>query len=365
MSADRLKGSFNDGRTAARIDVTLQLEPGGLRVSDEAARDHAYWSYEGLRHLDEVFEDEPLRLYHENDRSARLTLTGGQPVETLFALAPQLRIKRRRYRPLRWTAMGLASVAVLFVVLFFALPRFAGAVSQVIPTSWEVALGEQSFEQILELFAKLADDEAEKPRFCEGPKGRAALDRLTANLAAASAAPYEFRVAVLDLPVNNAFALPGGRIVVFKGLIDFAESPDEVAGVLAHEIGHVTERHGTERIVESLGLGLFFGVMLGDFGSSAVALVGETLVNLSYSRDAETEADSVAVGLLDEAGIAGGGLASFFKRLEESGPEMHPALQLLSTHPASELRAQRTAGSAGGPAMSEADWTALQAICGG
>jgi predicted Zn-dependent protease len=365
MSADHLRGSFNDGSTAARTDVTLILERGGLRVSDERGRGHAFWSYEGLRHLDEVFADQPLRLYHENDQSARLTLPAGQRFEALFALAPHLRIKRHRYRPLRWAAMSLASVAALFAVLFFALPRFAGAVSQVVPISWEVALGDQSFEQIIELFGTFADEEGEKPRFCEGPKGRAALDRLTANLAAAAGAPYDFRVAVLDLPVNNAFALPGGRIVIFKGLIDFAESPDEVAGVLAHEIGHVVERHGTERIVQSLGLGFFFGIMLGDFGSSAVALAGETLVNLSYSRDAETEADSVAVDLLGQAGVASGGLASFFKRLEESGPEMHPALQMLSSHPASELRAQRTAGSAGGPAMSEADWTALRDICGG
>ncbi len=355
-------GFFNDGRTAARIEVTVTLDTGGLRITDAAGRDHAYWSYAGLRHLDEVFEEGPLRLHHQSGGGARLTLSDPALFEALLAHAPQLAVRSRRFRPLKWAAMSVMSVAVLFLVLFLALPRFAEALSPVIPVSWEEALGEQTFEQIVNLFGEFAKDE-QGPRFCEAPAGRAALDRLTSRLAAAASSPYTFRVAVLDLEMNNAFALPGGRIVIFQGLLDFSESPDEVAGVLAHEIGHVIERHGTERIMKSLGLTFFFGVMLGDFGSSAVAIAGETLVNLTYSREAETEADATAVALLDEADVTSQGLSSFFARLEEITPEMHPAMQILSTHPSSSLRAQRTAGSMGGAAMEAADWAALQAIC--
>lgn len=257
--------------------------------------------------------------------------------------------------------MAVLAVAVLTGLLWFALPRFAAATAQAIPVSWEVALGEQVFEQVVALFAV---PDGERPKFCEAEAGRQALDRLSDRLAAVADSPYAFRVTVLDSEITNAFALPGGRIVILRGLIDFAESPDEVAGVLAHEMGHVTHRHGTEGIVKSLGLAFFFGVMLGDLGSGIVGLAGETLVSTSFSREAETEADQEALTLLQGAGLSAEGVSRFFARLEETYGDMPAALALLSTHPSNESRAQRFAGAGGAAALSEADWQALKAICG-
>jgi predicted Zn-dependent protease len=216
--------------------------------------------------------------------------------------------------------------------------------------------------QVVAIFARL--EGAEEVRFCEAAPGRRALDELTGRLSQAAASPYQFRISVMDLDVPNAFALPGGRIVVFRGLIDFAESADEVAGVLAHEMGHVTYRHGTEGIVKSLGLAFFFGVMLGDLGSGAIGLAGETLVSTAYSRDAETEADGAALELLGRAGLRAEGVAEFFARLQETYGDMPAALALLSTHPTNESRAQRFTGATGAAALSEGDWQALKAICG-
>ncbi|MEM7172746.1 MAG: M48 family metallopeptidase, partial [Pseudomonadota bacterium] len=102
----------------------------------------------------------------------------------------------------------------------------------------------------------------------------------------------------------------------FRGLIDDASGPDAVAGVLAHEMGHVTERHGTAGLIKALGLGFFFGVVLGDLGSGAVLAAGETLLQLSYGRDAERDADDRAVDLLTASGISSQGLADFFQQLE-------------------------------------------------
>jgi len=100
-------------------------------------------------------------------------------------------------------------------------------------------------------------------------------------------------------------------------------------------------------------------------GSGVAGGIGETLMTLSYSRDAEHEADLAGIGLLQEAGLWADGLGRFFERFG-GGAEMPGALSLLSTHPSSESRAElaRRAGTAGAPAMSEVDWQALKVICG-
>jgi Zn-dependent protease with chaperone function len=357
------RGSYNDGRRAARVEVSVSLDVTGLRLSDAAGERLALWPYEELAYLGEVFESGPLRLTCRTEEGARLSLADRALLEDLVDRAPQLALRRRGWaqRTLRWTASLMLAVAVLTGVLWFALPRFAEATAEVIPVAWEVDLGERVFGQVLEFFATAG---GERPRFCEAEAGRRVLDRLTDRLAEVAQAPYRFRVSVLDIGVTNAFALPGGRIVLFKGLIDFAESPDEVAGVLAHEMGHVTHRHGTAGIVKSLGLAFFFGVMLGDLGSGIVGLAGETLVSTSFSREAEADADATARALLGRAGLTAGGVAAFFARLEERYGDTPAALALLSTHPSNESRRDFFAGGGGETAMPAADWQALKAICG-
>jgi predicted Zn-dependent protease len=166
--------------------------------------------------------------------------------------------------------------------------------------------------------------------------------------------------------MTNAFALPGGAIVIFDGLIEFAETPEEVAGVLAHEMAHVIKRHGTEALLRSYGLELLIEALTGSAGGGVAGGIGETLLGLSYSRDAEGEADRTGIELLLEAGLRADGIGRFFERFDEGPGDMPAALNLLSTHPSSETRARLAdeAGSGGAPAMSEADWQALQVICG-
>jgi predicted Zn-dependent protease len=282
----------------------------------------------------------------------------------LTVRAPQLRARRAGLGGLRIAAIGIAGIILLAGIVWVALPRMADFAASVIPVSWEEALGERVFDDITGAFASL-DDEA--PRFCEAAPGRAALDRLAARLAAAAGTAYRYRVFVLDVKMPNAFALPGGWVVLFRGLIDSAEDSGEVAGVLAHEMGHVARRHGTQNILRALGLEVLFDLMLGDMGDGLAGGLGQVLVYLSYSREAEAEADTAALALLAAAGIGAEGLARFFERLAETGRDMPAALKLLSTHPSHDARARLFAAAAGtgGPAMSEADWTALRGICGG
>ncbi len=363
-------GSYNDGRSAARRAVVVQLDLSGLRILDAEGREIDRWPYDELHLLDEDRAGQALRLKRGEAGVARLSVPDRRLLDDLSqrARAPQAaRAARPRFGLVRALGLGLAGLAVLVAVVWVALPRLAEWTAAQIPVSWEEALGERAFEELTEVFAAV---QQEAPKFCETTAGRAALDRLTARLAGPAAAqvkaPYRFQVTVLDIGMANAFALPGGRVVLFRGLIENAGDASEVAGVLAHEMGHVTHRHGTQAILRSLGVEVLFGLMLGDLGEGLFGGIGASLLSLSYSREAEAEADRVALALLDHTGIGAQGLAAFFKRLAEGSRELPAALQLLSTHPSHEARARLFAGAKGsaGPAMSEADWAALKEICG-
>lgn len=358
-------GAYNDGQTAARRPVTVLHDVNGLRLVGEAGGVIDLWRYDRLRLIDEPRPGRPLRLGLAGS-DARLTLEDHGVLADLSARAPQLRQKARGRlgAVLRVAAMTVAAVAVLAAVLWFVLPRGAAVATRFVPVPWEVALGDQVMDQVIGMFA---DSEGEAPRFCDAAAGRAALDRLTSVLARAAGSPYELRVAVLDHEVVNAFALPGGQMIIFRGLIDFAGTPEELAAVLGHEIGHVVRRHTTQLILRNLGVAFFFGVMLGDLGSGTIAAAGETFLALSYGREAEAEADATAIDLLRAVGVRPDGLASFFRRLSAEAPELPKALALLSTHPTNAARAAAAAqaGDGGGPALSAEDWTALKRICRG
>lgn len=173
-------------------------------------------------------------------------------------------------------------------------------------------------------------------------------------------------VRVVDLDMANAFAIPGNRVFLLRGLIDEAESPDEVVGVLAHEIGHVIHRHPLAALIRGSGTAILFGLILGDvFGGSVIAGLGETAISGAYSRDAETEADTWAIEQANASGIDIRPLAQFFLRLDIEQGDIEKALKYFSTHPQSKERAARILEQAapGRPALTVAEWRALQTMC--
>ncbi|MCH7929338.1 MAG: M48 family metallopeptidase [Proteobacteria bacterium] len=351
-------GEFNDGRTAARTPVTVRFGRQGLELEGEDGAPVATWAYEDLSLADEPHRRQPVRLAHAAQADARLTVADRGFLRPLLALAPHLR--RRGVlgrRPWLRLALGAGGVAAVVAILVYGLPRAAEPVAALVPVEWEEALGQQVAAEFLGGGGG-----------CDGDAGVRALGRLTDRLGAAVESPYQFRVAVADVGDVNAFAAPGGYIVLLRGLIDAADTPDEVAGVLAHEIGHVIERHGTERIIRATGLALLFEILVGDV-SGLVGLgagLAEMLLGLSYSRQDEAEADIIAVRILAVARIRADGLARFLERIADEDGDAAQALAYFSSHPSGQARADavRAAAGAGGAAMSPADWRALKAICG-
>ncbi len=201
---------------------------------------------------------------------------------------------------------------------------------------------------------------------CADAAGLKALTRMTERLSKASPVSTPFKIRVYDWSLMNAFAVPGGQIVLTKGLIDKAESPDEVAGVLAHEMGHGIELHPETGIIRNIGLAAAVEVMMGGTGGG-LANVGLMLAQLGYSRSAEREADRHALELLKGAGIAPKGLGNFFTRvMKMEADEPTGAFSWLRTHPPAAERAElvkRQPDYPSTPALDAQAWQDLKSIC--
>lgn len=358
---EEFRGFFSDGHTAEMSPVTVRLGAATLSVRGGRGETLADWSYRDLRLLEEVYAGQPVRLRSKQGGDARLVVRDPRFLDSLSRHSRHLRannMQRSRALP-RALGWGAATIATL-VGLYFALPILAEPVAALMPLSWEERMGQNVRSQALALFGRNKE--------CIAPDGKAAIDTLVRRLAATVETRYSFSVIVVDSSLVNAFAAPAGYIVVFRGLVDKASSAEEVAGVLAHEMGHVIERHGTEAIIRQLGMNAILGAMLGDasgIGSTA-ADIGSQLAVLSYGRAAEREADRVGVEMLNKADIRGAGLVAFFQRVgKEMGGDDRGVLRYLGTHPPTGERAADIEARAfgRGPAMSAAEWQSLRTIC--
>mgnify|MGYP002628877288 CR=1 FL=1 len=224
---------------------------------------------------------------------------------------------------------GVVAALALAIWGAFALASWgAGTLVALVPAEAEEKLGEYTWEQVAPASGRCTDP---------GPMNY--VMAVSAPLLAAIDSPYTFRFAVVDDPSINAFALPGGFVTVHMGLLEAAESGDEVAAVLAHEMQHVLLRHGVVRILRQVGGWVLVGTVLGfvDLGSLVGAAV--TVVGTGYDRDQEREADEHGRALLRRARIDPRGMAIFFDRLAKETAGMTPP-EILSTHPGSAERAE-------------------------
>jgi len=175
--------------------------------------------------------------------------------------------------------------------------------------------------------------------------------------------------------------LPGGHVLVMRGLIDDAPDGPVLAGVIAHELGHVAHRDSTTLLLRAMGLSALLQMIgLGD-ASGLVAGGASNLTNLAYTRAAEAAADDTAIDLLTKAGLRADGLSRFFEQMEqragvhddeadqktgqEHGKQFATALPWLTTHPSTGSRRERTLRPATGEMpFTEAEWRAVQTMCG-
>jgi beta-barrel assembly-enhancing protease len=219
---------------------------------------------------------------------------------------------------------------VLLAGSFMALKPLANAAAKKVPVSVEVDFGNLIWKSMRSQEIPLKDLEPEQQA-----KVEKAWERLLPHIKTSG---YPFQLHVLRDATPNAFAIPGGHMALHTGLLEMAKTPEQVAGVIAHEISHVTQRHSLRNMMQSAGLSMVFGVLLGSPDLASLAGMAEELQALSYSRDMEREADDVGWNYLLKAEINPRGMVEFFELLakEEGVSGNMPAL--LSTHPATAER---------------------------
>lgn len=255
------------------------------------------------------------------------------------------RKKVRAKKRLAWAVLfGLCGgLLALLLGLFLARDTMVRTAAKAVPASWEIAAGDKLFEQIIATKRLVTDTNL-----------HAQLKRITDPLVAGiKDNRYPLKFHIVEDPSLNAFAMPGGNVVLHSGLLMSADSPEEVAGVLGHEIAHVTQRHSIRGILSSAGLYLVLSAVVGDVSGIIGVLANNSafLLDRKFSRDFEREADNRGWDYLLAANIKPEGMIGFFKKMEAEEKRLREkmkeattidvdpgALEVLSTHPATDER---------------------------
>jgi Zn-dependent protease with chaperone function len=359
---------FFDGKTSARHPVTVELDPAALIVRAKDGELLARWSYGELEQLST--HEGVFRIGRTGGDLERIEVRDPHFAHAIDELSipvdrTGLTARRGRRKVIFWT---VAAVASLLLVGIFGVPEIATRLAPFVPYSIEVKLGQAVDQQV----RAMLDPENKGEAFVCGTgakekEGREALDRMVRRLEAAARLPIPLKLKVVRQKQANAIALPGAYVYVFEGLIDRAESADEVAGVIAHEIGHVAHRDGMRSVLQAGGLAFMFGLVLGDFvGGGAVVLASRTILRLAYSRQVEAQADLFAVELMEKSGGNPRALGTILMRIAGT---KEPDVRILLNHPATRERAvwinAATRDVNKGAILDPAEWAALKRICAG
>lgn len=368
-----LVARYHDGLVAAVRDVICRVEPAGtaqsLVITDLETRGEIdRWN------AADVFPIHARR--HElrvgvtgKPYGARLSFHGFEPTRAAHQLLPALDHKHRAERGRQYRALGLATAALVSVVLayIYGVPLLAGSIVEAVPPEWEARLGETVVVQIEQALAPEAGWEVCDP----DPNSLAnrAIARFAAKAVEGTGTPFTPDIKVIRTAIPNAFALPGGHSFYFSALLDQTESPDEFAGVMAHELGHVVHRHGMEQLISTSATGLLIGFILGDMtGLSVAGGIGAALIDSRFSREAEREADRFAADVAKRLAFQPSGIANLLERVA-GDDAMTRALALLSTHPLTSerraaLEAMTVTDATLAPAFTAEEWAAIKSMCG-
>lgn len=353
-------GQYNDGKTATRHDVTcIDAETALVIQSGETTL--ATWQYEDIRNADSVAGVR----FRTVDSDARLTLSDNDNGKWLIKKCPNL--KKGDNPTTRWPVwLGAGAFAILSVIgiFIYLIPNMASAVVQMIPVSYEQKIGQQSRDQIVSVLKGARPESGQL--ICSAETGIRALQKRADEIANLLDSPFPINITVIKVGVPNAFALPGGQVILLSGLIDDAETGDEVIGVLAHEIAHVVRRDPLQVSLKQTGTALLISLLVGDvFGGTVISGIGSTVIENGYSRDAEAASDIMAVTALNQLGLTARPLADFLTRLSKSDGLAASIPEFLSTHPSGENRAEeiRNLSQGNGRALSKFEWQAVQNIC--
>jgi Zn-dependent protease with chaperone function len=254
---------------------------------------------------------------------------------------------------------SLAATVSIVAVVLFGVPLAADRLTPLLPQGLERRLGEVADGQVKVVFGN---------QVCSNAAGQRAFAKLVNALRETAGLDTSVQSAVLSSPIPNAFALPGGKVYLFSALLAKAENADEIAGVLAHELGHLKHRDNMRVLIYNGGTSFLIGLLFGDVtGSGALIFASRSLVTASYSREAEQNADSFAIEVMHRLGRSPKPMGELLFRV--TGKQGDHGLTILANHPLTEDRLARMSKEdqppSGPPLLTPAEWTSLKSICNG
>jgi Zn-dependent protease with chaperone function len=359
------QGYYLDGHTAIRQPITIHLTTTALHIV-KADGHILHWPYGDIAQTQGAYEGEKVRLEYGGPLP-QTVIVEDLPFLTALqqaAASSAAHFHNPQQRTLRLRLTILAGIALLGVTACFyvwGIPGLATFLAPRIPVSWEEQLGASVLPQLAPADSRCVDQN----RF-------PAIESVVARLSRAMPeSPYRIQLTVVDKPVMNAFALPGGQVVVFRGLLEATETPEQLAGVLAHELQHIYKQHPTRAIIEQASTSLLIAAVSGDFtGALAYGIEGARVLGvLRYSRLHEDEADRDGLRLLQTVGIDPAEMIAFYRIMEAQHPHEAVTPSSLSTHPDTNERIEKLIALAGPPPphpvklFSQEAWKDLRSLC--
>lgn len=356
-------GVYFDGRSAQRRPVTVRPVTDGLCITLDSGTAFS-WPYSEIRQVQGVHRGQQVRL----ERGATPETLVVPDVEFLTALNQAASAAGLRFQPpLRasvWVTQtllaGAAAIMIIAALYLWGIPALADTVAARVPVQWEAQLGQDVMEEV-----------TRRTERCGDPQLATALEEIVATLTTAwTPSLYTFRVTVLDVPAINALAAPGGYIAVYRGLLEKTEAPEELAGVLAHEMQHVLHRDATRALIRETSIKTMFDVATGGAGSVTSLQAAGVLARLRYSREAEAAADRDGMSMMEAAHLDPQGMIHIYEVLRREAEQLPRAVTYLSTHPdidsrIAELRmlAQGTTYTPA-PLLPGLRWESIAQACG-
>jgi predicted Zn-dependent protease len=339
-----------DGLNAEVRVARVSLEGEVLVVATDSDGVVARFPIRDLR-IDAMHEGGVFHVECSASPDALLTLDDSLLVSTLRARGAKVAGLSGGSRGL---AIGVASAIVLAALMgaaYFGAPRVAYAVARRVPIATERDLA----PQMEVLFAR---------NTCKSDKASAAIRRMVERLDPEHSEQVDVRV--VNLRIANAFALPGGVVLLTRDLLEEAGGPDEVAGVLAHELAHVQHRDALSHMIRNALLGGLWAATLGDYSGLMIVdpKTAYETATLKFSREAEAAADDEALRRLTRQGISTKGMIEFFERNEKKAST---EMTWLSSHPASADRIEKLShqvlAEKGAPALDPESFYDLRKAC--
>jgi Zn-dependent protease with chaperone function len=345
---------YFDGKSNRRRAVTLHFgERLDIREDDTAL---AGWAYSDIRRTDGP--SGVLRLSSlAAPALARLEIRDAAVAADLVARCANLDENTPGRRGVAAiVGWSLAATVSIVLVVLFGVPLAADRLTPLVPEAFERRLGEVADSQVKAVFdAKL----------CGNAAGQKAFVKLMTAIRESAGLDTSVQSGVLSTPVPNAFALPGGKVYMFNGLLAKAENADEIAGVLAHELGHLKHRDNMRGLIRNGGTSFLVGLLFGDItGSSALIFASRSLVTSSHSREAEQDADSFSIDVMHRLGRPTKPMGELLVRV--TGKE-GKGMSIISSHPLSADRLARMTRedrpATKPPLLTPDEWRSLKSIC--